>query len=74
MSAEADGDSQWQQAKAGEAATDEAQDERSVNAVLQLQLFCQVWAAKDWYTSNGRHVSSKQILTSSCASFAAPNA
>ncbi|WIA17340.1 hypothetical protein OEZ85_014203 [Tetradesmus obliquus] len=41
MSLDADSESQWQQAKAGEPTSDVTQDETIVNAVLQLQLFCQ---------------------------------
>jgi hypothetical protein len=44
MSLDADSGAQWQQAKAGEATSDGTQGETIVNAVLQLQLFCQVSA------------------------------
>lgn len=46
MSLDADSGSHWQQAKAGEPTSDVTQDETIVNAVLQLQLFCQVHAAE----------------------------
>jgi hypothetical protein len=67
MSLGADNGSQWQQVKAGEATTDATQAERSVNAVLQLQLFCQVrksQSSKDLCLRG--HISSKEVLTSSC--------